>query len=305
MSLGRFFWGLALVLIGLIFLLVNYNILSPSVFSQIWKLWPLLIVVVGFSVLTKGTSRIVGIIISIVIFLIVLAGAFFAIVPTVQCTNRSCVGTGSSTSTTIISEPIQDGTKSAQVTLEMGAAELRVAGSSNLLAEGEIVSNTVKANVNRSTESGIDKLNISSDFSNGRFWFRSLKNSWDIKLNKEIPLDLVIKNGAVDAEVDLRQTNLQSLSIQGGASSFDITLPDKIGTARAEISAGASSFDIRVPKNTALSINAETGLSSNNFEKIGLEKSGNNYTSENYNSSTKKIDLVIKAGASSISINYY
>lgn len=304
MNLGKLFWGLAFIVFGFLFLLVNYNVLDSSVFSQIWKLWPLVIVVMGFSILSKGSSRIVGIISGIVIAILVLAGLYIAILPTVQCTSGTCI-IEPSAQTTIISEPIQEKAQKTEITLETGAGSLQVEGGSSLLVEGDIVNNTSEPKIVRSFEQNTDKVTISNTFTKNMFWFKAFDNNWNIKLNKELPLDLILKNGAVDAEIDLRNTNLKNLKIEGGASSLDITLPKPEERQRVEISAGASSINIKVPKNIALNIEVETGLSSNNFEERGLLKSNNIYKSNNYDQATKKIDLVIKAGASSITLNYY
>ncbi|MFA6694829.1 MAG: toast rack family protein, partial [Bacillota bacterium] len=266
MNLGKLFWGLAFLVFGFLFLLVNYNVLDSSVFSQIWKLWPLVIVVMGFSILSKGSSKIVRIISGIVIAILVLAGLYIAILPAVQCTSGTCI-IEPSAQTTIISEPIQEKAQKAEITLETGAGNLQVEGGSNLLVEGDIANNTSEPKIVRSFEQNTDKVTISNTFTKNIFWGKAFDNNWNIKLNKELPLDLILKSGAIDAEIDLKNTNLKNLKIEGGASSLDITFPKPEERQKAEISAGASSITLKVPENIALNIEEEAGLGTNNFEE--------------------------------------
>lgn len=48
---GSFAWGFFLILLGLMFLFSNFGLLSPSVWSAVGSLWPILIVLIGLDVL--------------------------------------------------------------------------------------------------------------------------------------------------------------------------------------------------------------------------------------------------------------
>jgi hypothetical protein len=62
---GSFAWGLALILIGFLFLLSNFGVLSPIVWGQVVHLWPVLIILIGLDVL-MGHSEVSDVINSII-----------------------------------------------------------------------------------------------------------------------------------------------------------------------------------------------------------------------------------------------
>lgn len=46
----QYIWGVILVVLGLIFLLDNFNIIS---FDYIWRFWPLTLIIIGYYILTR------------------------------------------------------------------------------------------------------------------------------------------------------------------------------------------------------------------------------------------------------------
>ena len=48
---GKLFWGLFFIVAGVLFLLQNFNLVTIK-FDSLWKLWPLIIVLAGFSILS-------------------------------------------------------------------------------------------------------------------------------------------------------------------------------------------------------------------------------------------------------------
>lgn len=95
------------------------------------------------------------------------------------------------------------------------------------------------------------------------------------------------------------------MQIDSGVSFSEIKIGNKSNQASISIKSGASSFKISIPKNAAIKVTNNSGLSSNNFEKAGLQKDGSIYQSKNYGTATQKIDLVFETGASSIDLEQY
>jgi uncharacterized membrane protein len=48
---SNFVWGIVLVILGLIFLLENFGL---DIFEHVWKLWPLVLIIWGWSKLRNG-----------------------------------------------------------------------------------------------------------------------------------------------------------------------------------------------------------------------------------------------------------
>jgi|GEM_PF-3974914 len=75
---GSLPWGLVLILIGLMFLLSNFGVLSPTVWSQVSHLWPILIILIGFDILIghSEVSDIINPLIGLFIFATILGIVF-------------------------------------------------------------------------------------------------------------------------------------------------------------------------------------------------------------------------------------
>lgn len=46
--------ALILILLGTVFLLDNFNVFPFDVWSELWKLWPLILIVLGAKTLMRG-----------------------------------------------------------------------------------------------------------------------------------------------------------------------------------------------------------------------------------------------------------
>jgi hypothetical protein len=64
------FGGLFLIFLGLIFLLTNLGLLPSSVWDEIWKFWPVLIIMLGIRLLTgkNHVSRLITTILTLFVF---------------------------------------------------------------------------------------------------------------------------------------------------------------------------------------------------------------------------------------------
>ena len=80
---------------------------------------------------------------------------------------------------------------------------------------------------------------------------------WDISLNKDIPLKLKMETGASENRLDLSGLEVTELKIETGASATEIDLPKSAGFCRVHVSSGAASLVVRVPAKVAAKIHVE------------------------------------------------
>ncbi len=300
MNIGKLIWGLIVIFIGLIFLLINYGVLSPTIWASIWKLWPLILIVAGLSIISKSLSTIGQIILNIVVVIMIIAGLAWVITSGNYSFDKNSSTYNQASATQYIDESASDQSKSAKVTIKTGAAKLNIDGDSDQLISGTIDGN-FPVDVNRSISDGEENIELSTS-SNRISFFNRIKNDWQLSLNKSLRTSLELNTGAVDGNLELQEVNLENLIVKSGVSSYNIRLGDKLDKLSGQFDIGASSLKIKVPKSSGLKVNSKSGASSNNFTEVGLKKSGDDYTSDNFDSSSKKIELTIKAGASSIEL---
>ncbi|MDH4359035.1 MAG: toast rack family protein [Candidatus Berkelbacteria bacterium] len=308
MSLGKLLWGVIIVAIGLIFLAVNFGLLDSSVWSQIFKLWPLIIVVIGISIISGALSKVWQIILSIIAALIVIAAVALVVSPiSIVSTSSSdwSWGFGGTHEVKVqtISEPLNEAAERASIEVQTGAADLDLSGGSQILVDGRVESNFINSQVERKVDGKIDNIVIST-----KSYFNPIfggKNVWQLSLNEILPMKLVLKTGAVDAKIDLKKTNIEELVIKSGASTYEVDFPVRPNLVRADIDLGASTIKIKVPKDVGLKIEAKTGASSNNFSSKGLTKTNDTYSTQDFEKALKKIEINLKTGASTIELERY
>ena len=86
---GSFTWGLFFILIGILFLLSNFGVLPPVVWSQVAHLWPILIILIGLDTL-MGHSEVSEVISSFIGLFIFAAKLFFTALIGPAVSERHC-----------------------------------------------------------------------------------------------------------------------------------------------------------------------------------------------------------------------
>lgn len=288
----RLFLGLIVLIFGLGILIQNFNII-PGLnvdFSSFFKLWPVLIIIVGLSLVSRG-----GWVGSLLSFLITLAVIFFIVITLFR------PGGAPVTNTYTFDVPRESGVLRSEVSIKSGASIVAVKGGAKSLAEGSLRSNLTSLKTDSDLENGTEKISI--ELENVRRFVNNFVNNLDVKLAEDIPLSLSVDSGASSLNLDLSTLNLKDLFVDAGASKLDIIFGDKSDATNVDIEAGVSSVSIILPNGVGAKIESTGGLSGKNF--IGFKQTGEHlYESENYNSSAKKINIRIEAGVSSISVNW-
>lgn len=298
MNSNKLFWGLLLLAVGILWLLGNLGVISGDFWIEIWRLWPLLLVLWGISLLIGKDSKF-GLVFSALSVVIVL----LAILGFGWLYNNQKILTGDSNSTSI-SEPLEAGTTSGDLNLKFGAAKMNISSGTDKFVEGS-ADTFSGVDISRSTSGATQKVEIDQVSNKPVFWGGRGRNTIDLKLNESIPYDLNLDTGASQFDLDLSKLKITAFTINGGATSGEVKLSNLTNECDVEIASGASSFTLKVPQNSALKIDNKAGLSSNNFKNLNLEQDGNVWQTAGYNGAEKRIKITFSAGASSINIERY
>lgn len=286
---GRFFNGLLLVAIGLLFLGVNLGYFDWGILANLWRFWPVLLILMGASIIMRRAF-------SWVVMAIVIAALIFPFW-------GGAAGTKETTETFQRSLPAN--VNSGVVGLKFGAGRLTVGGTTSEMAEGIFTYGAfAKPNVDFSSSGGKASLRITqraNTFVNWNLGGR-LTHTWDLKLNPTIPLDVNVDAGACEANLDFSEYMLRRADVHTGASQVSVTFGSLFPQVSAKISAGASDITIKVPAGAGVRITQSGGLSSHNLDTLGWEKTGKTYQSPEYSSAATKIDLTIDTGASNLKV---
>jgi len=309
MSYRKIFWGVLLVLIGILFILKNTGVVFFS-WHTIFHLWPLILVLWGISLIPVKDW------IKLLLSFLTIIVTFFAVQRYAPRDNyrwnwewndrhnRDKDEDGSVTSyNNVMSEEFDSLTKVGQLNLKIGVGEFTIKDTTYKLVE--VDHNNDGANYSMTTNKTEDStaiVNISLDkneFKNG-----DIKNSVNIKLNPKPVWDLDLNVGAASVDFDLSSFKTRNVNIQGGASEIDMKLGAALPQSDVKVEAGAASITIHVPESAGCEIISNTFLASKNFE--GFTKVGSqHYQTPGFDKSTNKIKIVFQAGVASVNVERY
>lgn len=287
----RLFFGLIFLMIGFSFLIQNFN-LVPGLnfdFSVLLSFWPVLIILSGLSILSRGTW--LGSLLSIIItFIIVLVMVFYFILPAPVNLQQ----------TFAFDIPKSIDVKHADILIELGASSVEITSGGESLVSGELDSSVATLSTENVVKNNIQSVRIKMQ-ENFKRMKGGVANNLSFSLAEDIPLSIQMKSGASNINFDASQLILEDFELNTGASKVMLIFGEKAKDAHILLRAGVSSIDMTIPENVGAQIQTNSSFSQNDFP--GFEKiSDTLYQTDNYNSATNKLYIVIESGVSSVSV---
>lgn len=189
--------------------------------------------------------------------------------------------------------------KSANVELHMGAGELNVTGGTAKFMEGKFAYNVDdwKPVVDYRTAGTGGALTITQPKSIGSFG--NMVNTWDVTLNRELPLDIKTDLGAGEANLELGQMNLSRVEVNIGAGEVNVDLrgePKRDYTV--QIRGGVGETVVYLPKDVGISATATKGIGEINTE--GLENRDGVWVNPDRAGAPVTVRLDVKGGIGAI-----
>jgi hypothetical protein len=295
---------LILIFIGCVFLLQNTGYLPPNFWVNLWRLWPVILVLIGIELLLA--HRVPWLALAALATVVLIIGAVG-----INMGTSSPTDTGIATS---IPTELQ-GASQATVTVRFGAGQLTIGPIlqppptlANMTFQGpEQLAPQPRYTV---SSAGVGQLEYQSS-SHGAPGFvpfvdgRSDAADMDLTLTPDVPITaLTIQTGATDARIDLSKLRVGSLEMSIGAATTWLRFPEAAGLTTAHITGGASTLTIQVPQGVAAQIQMRGGLSTVNVDQSRFPRVNDNlYRSPDYDTATNKVDLSIETGVTTIQVN--
>jgi hypothetical protein len=127
------------------------------------------------------------------------------------------------------------------------------------------------------------------------------KNRWDLRFNKDVPVDFRIELGAGEARLELGRLSLRSVDVAMGAGTLNLDLRGTPGQDYSvRVRGGVGEATVRLPRDVGISATASGGLG--DISVTGLRKSGDRYVNEAYERAARRILLDIQGGVGSIKL---
>ncbi|MCE1254991.1 MAG: DUF5668 domain-containing protein [Anaerolineae bacterium] len=126
--------------------------------------------------------------------------------------------------------------------------------------------------------------------------------TWDVKLNRDVPLSLDINTGASESNLDLSYLNLKELEIKTGASATQVILPASAGYTHMKIGSGAASVKIQVPEGVAARFFIRHGMADIHVDSLRFPFNGKYYETPAFASCPNRVEAEIDTGVGAIEI---
>ena len=193
--------------------------------------------------------------------------------------------------------------QSVRAQLKMGAGELNLTGGADQLMEGDFSYNVAewKPEVSYDVSGEEGKLVVKQGGSESSNLTGEARNEWDIRLNDELPTDLVVQMGAGESDLDLDSLALAGLKLQMGAGKTTVDLTgDYAQSFNSSIQGGVGETTVELPSEVGVKAKAQGGLGKINAE--GLKKVGDSYVNDAYGESNVTLNVDVQGGVGEINL---
>ncbi len=250
-------FGLLLLVAGLLWLLGDLGLL-PGGLTDLWRLWPLILVALGLDVLFRDRPD--GRRASLLITLVLLALSIAWI---------SLGGERNRLRTENVSLDLPTGVELVSLELTPRLAEFELSAGE---AGGELLAGKVELlpgeRLRTSRRQRGDHLTVSLSTRSRRLHWNGPGPHWRLHLNPRPLYRLRLELGVGNSRIDLRGLRIERFDLQVGVGKTTVFLPDSPG--EYEISGGVGDLTVYLPESVAVSLEASRGIGS--LEVSGLER---------------------------------
>ena len=297
-----------LILLGALLLMQNLGILPPSAWQDVWRLWPLVLVLVGVDLLFGRQISGAGLL--LVLAILVIGG-----VVALAALGRTQAGAPLAFETRTSTQLLQ-GAGEVRASVHFGAGELFL-GALPAASGDELSTVTydgpapLQPRVDYTTRGGVGEADYRLTGRQG--WWGGSALPWvsgspvtprmEIRLTPRVPLELRVETGAASSQLDLTQLRVTALDLSTGATTTLVRLPATAGTTTVRVSAGAATVTLEVPPGVAAQVRYKGGLSSFNVDQSRFPPAGDQlFRSPDYDTAANRVDLTIESGVSTVTV---
>jgi hypothetical protein len=307
---GLVFWGVALVTAGVVALAVQENYIDSDALAGAWRLWPVVLIAIGLSIVLSRTPFAVLGTIAAALVVGAAGGALISVGPGFA----SCGGP-EPTSLTTRDGAFTGGSASADLDFNCGTLEVAMTGGNGWrVASGQ--SDGDEARI-EATDTSLAVRTPDRGFMDG-------EQRWEIGLGSGVTYALLIDVNAATTILDLAGGSFSELSVDPNAGSltFDLrgssvpsfSLDMNAGSASFQVDGGtdldgtmgmnAGSIEFCADPDAAVRFTVEENLTfSHDLDESELVRTGDTWASANFGTADGRIDLRLEGNAASFSFN--
>ncbi len=297
----QIFWGVLFLFLGGFLLLNNLFDFTLSL-PELTKLWPLVLILIGISVILKNnTTKIILAALSAILIASILFSIFSR--------NFNWFHGKKHKHTFTVEKydiPYDSTIKVMSLKFKSGVGRFNFTNLENNDALLKLNSSTSGSNFKIKTDTEGDSLNAKIELEDIDIEFGDNDDHHfenEIELNNNLIYDVQLGIGAASVEGDFELLKVRSLKLETGASDVRMEFGELYDDdVNIEISAGAASIRLKVPESVGVQIKSDLSLSSYDFEDM-KEVTKDKFQTENFSEAEKKFFIKIKGGVSNIDVN--
>jgi len=270
-------FGILLLFLGIVFLLQNFNVLPWALWETLWRFWPVLIIIIGLSVLLKRWNPWLVSMLVLALLCACLGLAIWQYGPSLPAEEA----------TISYSEPLGN-LERAKIQLDFTPGSLTV-GSLPSSSQNFIEVDSKARNGDRSVKADFHRLG-----NEGRLHLSTTDEAdtgWDIRLTRNIPLLMDVKSAVSSMELDLSQLEVTELRMDIDVGNYMIKMPFSAGTTSVYIKADVANVEVTIPDGVAVKLKADVDLGLFKVDKDRFPGEGDYYVSRDFDNAENRIEL--------------
>jgi hypothetical protein len=197
-----------------------------------------------------------------------------------------------------------DGANSLRAEIKMTQGILQVAGgAADVLEAGFIYDDAdwKQPEVEYTVDAAAQGNLVVEQRATGRLAMRQGRSEWDIRLNQDLPIDLVVKFGAGKADLQLSGLNLSQLKVESGVGELAVDLSGEWQRSlQATVKAGIGDTVLRLPNHVGVRVQSTVSLGSIRPHELAWD--GQAYTNALYGHSPVTLDIVVSGGVGKLNL---
>ena len=243
------FFGLLLIVLGVVLLLQTLNVIRSELWLEIWRFWPVLLVIIGANLLLDRRLPWLAALIATALVIGSIAGAaLYAEAEREWVINK-------------IAEPL-DGTKHLVLNMDVGPSSLKIDAlperSSNMI-EGSFETFCRSYSTSLIRDGEVAHLDVELE---GSVPFCPWGIDAALYLSRVPEVSLNLRTSASSADLDLTELKVYNLNLNASAADLDIKTPENADDVFVVIEANAANIDVEIPDSVAALIYNDADLSS-------------------------------------------
>jgi hypothetical protein len=299
MKTGTLFWGILLLTGGILFLLDRLDLLLIDM-DAVGRLWPLILVLWGISILVPKVKARQAIVACIAVAIAIVGVAFAR-----SYWDPDAHKDEAKVFWKDFVERMEGDVERASLKLDVGAGSFSIDDTTDHLFAAETRTSFGEYRVQRVTR--LEEESITMEMVGGkklRIGAVAVLNRVRMYLNAQPEWELDFDVGAAEIDFDLRPFKVRSVLLNSGASAIRVRMGSLARETKMLIDAGASSITILIPQGVGCSLSVDAALSSKRFPGFTKNEDGL-YETDNYRTADRRIEITIDAGVSSLKVERY